>query len=376
MPYSLVTHGGILAFANAQFGATDKTRMYARLLENQDLDSWMTYELMQAAIDKVAHAQDFPNAEVPVAMEIPFMTYNLESGTTAERMHLTGDVDNFFNFKGIRVDGVAADALRHRNRPDGVFGLLMNTSTGERKDMLLFYEGDVHAKDAGKKDSGCPNCHKMYQCMTQSHAQSPGMAGFAVFAAMEYATSDKIVPFLNDMFVAHVFVFTAITHYNYMLDAPRGRARARATTFLGDVLKLKNDVEYDFVVGINMAYKSDVPAFASTSFFDGRIRTMLSALHQTANVTIALDDSLKVIVETVHYQFMIGSVVVVLVAIPRAPLDALRGGAVPGFLYPMHMGRIIHWQGEDATLDYVCNATANFVRVVMTNPRPFKFKKK
>jgi hypothetical protein len=310
-------------------------------------------------------------------MEIPFMTYNLESGTTAERMCLKGDVDNFFNFKGIRVDGVAADALRHRNRPDGVFALQMTTSTGTRRDMLLFYEGDVHAKDSGKKDSGCPNCHKMYQCMAQCHAKSPTMAGCAVFAAMEYATSDKIVSFLQDMFVAHVFVFTAMTHYNYMLDTPRiARSNARAPTFLGSILKLQPEVDYDFVIGINMAYKTDAQPFASTSFFDKRITSMLNGLHQTANVTIELDDNFQNIVGTEHHQFTIGSVTIVFVAIPRAPRDALKNGVVPGFLYPMHMREIITWQGDDATLANGCYAANNILKVTMLNGLDFKLKKK
>jgi hypothetical protein len=374
MTHVLVDYGGILAFANAQLGSTEKTRMYARLLENQDLDSWMTYELMQAAIDRVAHAQDFPTPDRPLQMTTTLMTYNLETGTTAERMHLAGAVDHFFNFKGIKADGTTA--LRHQTRPDGVFALQMTSCTGKPKDMVLFYEGDVHAKDSGKTAfEGCPNCHKMYQYMAQCQAKSAEMAGCAVFAAMEYATSDEIVPFICDMFRAHVFVFTAMAHYNYMLDAPRLRSNKREPTFLGSVLTLNNDVDYDFVIGINMAYKTDALQFKSTGFFDTRIRMMLTGLHQATNVDIELHDNLKFIVDTKHYQCTIGSVAIVFVAIPRAPTDALRGRSA-GFLYPMHMQEIITWGGDDAELPKDCNAATDLLSVDMNNNNNFRFKKK
>ena len=119
--------------------------MYARLLENQDLDSWMTYELMERAIDKVANAHEFLPDDQQLEMKKTIMTYNLQTGTTAKRMELKGDVDHFFNFMSIKVDRDPTASLKHVNRPDGVFGLKMNTSGGNRKDMLLFYEGDVHA---------------------------------------------------------------------------------------------------------------------------------------------------------------------------------------------------------------------------------------
>jgi hypothetical protein len=329
---------------------------------------------MQKAIDKVAHAQDFPTPERPLTMTTTLMTYNLETGTTAELMKLAGAVGHFFNFKGIKADGTTA--LRHQTRPDGVFALQMNSCTGRTRDMVLFYEGDVHVKDAGKTPTlGCPNCHKMYQYMAQCQAKSPDMAGCAVFAAMEYATSDKIVPFMNDMFRAHVFVFTAMAHYNYMIDAPRLRSNTRARTFLGSVCKLEDDVDYDFVIGINMGYNTDGTAFQSTSFFDIRIRAMLTGLHQAANVTITLHDKLKEIVNTEYHQCMIGSVSIVFVAIPRAPKDALRGDS-PGFLYPMHMQEIIEWQGDDADLIKNVNVATGLLTVTTNNINNFKFKKK
>jgi hypothetical protein len=201
------------------------------------------------------------------------------------------------------------------------------------------------------------------------------MAGCAVFAAMEYATSDKIVPFMNDMFRAHVFVFTAMVHYNYMIDAPRLRSNTRARTFLGSVCKLEDDVDYDFVIGINMGYNTDGTAFQSTSFFDIRIRAMLTGLHQAANVTITLHDKLKEIVNTEYHQCMIGSVSIVFVAIPRAPKDALLGDS-PGFLYPMHMQEIIEWQGDSAELTKNDTVVTNLLTVTTNNINNFKFKKK
>ena len=53
---TLSTFDKIKKYVDKHFGAPDRTRMLGRLVENQGLDNWMTYELMDAAVVKVATA--------------------------------------------------------------------------------------------------------------------------------------------------------------------------------------------------------------------------------------------------------------------------------------------------------------------------------
>ncbi len=47
---TLSTFEKIRKYVDVTFGAPDRTRMLGRLVENQGLDNWMTYELMDAAV--------------------------------------------------------------------------------------------------------------------------------------------------------------------------------------------------------------------------------------------------------------------------------------------------------------------------------------
>jgi hypothetical protein len=47
---SAPTFESVMALIEIDVAARDRARMIARLLENQPLDSWMTFELMEGAI--------------------------------------------------------------------------------------------------------------------------------------------------------------------------------------------------------------------------------------------------------------------------------------------------------------------------------------
>ena len=47
---TLSTFDKIRKYVQETFGAPERTRMLGRLVENQGLDNWMTYELMDAAV--------------------------------------------------------------------------------------------------------------------------------------------------------------------------------------------------------------------------------------------------------------------------------------------------------------------------------------
>ena len=113
-------------------------------------------------------------------------TRDQASSTTADLLGLKNKaVDSFYNFQSIRVGGTGQAAMRHQNRPDGMFLFKVHTTTSGKQDMVLFYEGDVHGKDDGKTlTSGCKNRHKMFQAIAQAQSKNERMAGCAIFAAM------------------------------------------------------------------------------------------------------------------------------------------------------------------------------------------------
>lgn len=205
---ALSTFDKIRKYVQETFGAPDRTRMLGRLVENQGLDNWMTYELMDAVVVKVAE-----NFEVDEFQNVSEdMTRDQATNTTADANHLNlkdKAVNNFFNFQSIRVNQDGRAFIRHQNRPDGMFHLRLGG-----QDMVLFYEGDAHEKDVGKSvgtvavpDKGCMNSHKMYQYFAQSQSKTMSASACAVFAAMVHVPTDDFVVFLDDMLKAHIFVY-------------------------------------------------------------------------------------------------------------------------------------------------------------------------
>ena len=234
----------VMGIINEKFQPTDRVRMMARLLENQTLDVWMTFQLMEAALLWVQNNK--PN-DIQITVDETIQTRDQASSTSAKLLNLKNQpVDSFYNFQSIRWNGAGQAAARHQNRPDGMF-LLDITAAGGQQDMVVFYEGDVHGKDDGKSpDKGCTNSHKMFQAIAQAQSKNPRMAGGVIFAAMQFSPTDQTTVFLDDMMKAHIFVSIAIADWNSkVVQTPR--PVTLMSTLFGN---LGSSSKYDFVCGI------------------------------------------------------------------------------------------------------------------------------
>jgi hypothetical protein len=337
-----------------QIQAPIRARMLARLLENQALDTWMTYELMEAAIKWVAEKKPI-GIQLELNNPAMIMTRDQASSTTADELGLFGKaVDSFYNFQSIRVAGGGAPAMRHQQRPDGMFSFQVRRPAGGNKNMVLFYEGDVHGKDDGKTlTSGCKNSHKMYQAIAQAQSKCDSLAGCAIFAAMQYAPTDELLIFLDDMLKAHIFVCIAIADWNTHATKKR---QGRSDTLMSGLFDeaLAHNLQYDFVVGINVGlHEGGVPGFNRVEY-DHRITTMLASMGINGNIEIA--GRLQRVAQFHQFQKDIGCVKIAICAIPRAKKDILKRTAAgrmlqtPTFIYPLHIQELVHWHGDIQTV--------------------------
>ena len=332
------------------FNSPHRTRMLARLLENQTLDAWMRYELMEEAI---AWVRDKNPLDIKWQMDDNAQTYNLGSSTTADLLSLKNTpVDSFYNFHTIKVDGGnpapgARVAARHQSRPDGMFLLKLDTSNKGPQNMVLFYEGEVHGKDTGKSlDEGCKNSHKMYQAIAQAQSANADMAGCVIFAAMQHAPTDNLMTFLDDMLKAHIFMCIAIADWNSHV-----REEKRVVTLIGNLFgnTLHHSTLYDFVFGINIGLESGDASF-NTVDFDDRIEKMLESMNfVVAGNTIQLQDFIKKAAPYHKKSTKIGCVQIVICAIPRKKADFL---SVPTptemFIYPLHIEKLVKFRNDVA----------------------------
>ena len=312
--------------------------MHATILQNMNIDVWMTFELMEASIKQIASCDDFPVKGVRIDQTIR----DLGSAKVASKLGLKGsDTDDFFCFHGIKLDDESHETFKHGNRPDGTFKLAFKDSRESDQKMVLFYEGDNHGKDDGKMsltDGGCRNAHKFYQYFAQSQAYNKELAACTIIAAIGRATAG-FVPFVDGMFQAHMLAFAVIAHYNYERDDKKKRE-----TFLGKHLKLTEGVTYDFVIGINMAENSS-SSFRS-DFWDERIEE----INKLTTAKVEIVNAMKGVAGTLTFEYTMKNVSMVFIAIPRADEDYLRNGSVisPCFLYPMHLAALIKFNGPNA----------------------------
>ena len=307
----------IMRFIKGLYRPTDRNRMYARLMTHMSVDVWMTYELMEVAIKKIVNDNTFPG-EFKLLETIRDTT----SSEVAQQLDLIGKAaDNFCSFQGIKINSDTKQLLRHINRPDGTF-IFDLTKKGSSQKMVLFYEGDDHTKDANKTlIASCKNSHKMYQYFAQSQSYNPDMAGCAIFANIFYGYPD-VKSFLDSMYKAHMFAFAAIAHYNFEED--------RKKTTLHSLLDLKDDVVYDFVIGINMDLKESTKF--TDSFFNARTEIIQSIIK---NVDITIPEEMKENAEITKTTFTIDNVKIAILGIPRLKdLDWNAGPQQGCFVYP------------------------------------------
>ena len=355
------------------FTQADRSRMLARLLENQPLDAWMTHELMETAIAWFQKEKPFG---IVWTSQTERQTRDQRTSTTADALHLNlpdTPVDKFFNFQNIHVQGQVA--MRHINLPDGMFLLELETTSYGPQPMVLFYEGDVHKKDAKKTlYEGCRNSQKMYQAIAQAQSKNPHMAGCAIFAAMDDAPTDDLMPFLDDMLKAHIFVCIAIADWNAHIYVKSGQNRK--TTMIGSFFKnsLNASMDYDFVFGINIGMANASPGFEQTDYTH-RIRVMLNAMGYIA-ADIQLEDALQGVAGYDIKSTKIGMVQIVICAIPRQKKTVLASGPrMPMFIYPFNMDELVKFTNNAATL---ANMTVGYFNII--NPvaavfgPPFRFK--
>ena len=314
--------------------------MLARLLENQPLDAWMTHELMEKAIEWVEADKPF---DIEWTSDLSKQTRDQRTSTTADKSHLdlqNTAVDKFFNFQNINAQGQVG--MRHINRPDGMFLLSLETTSSGPQNMVLFYEGDVHKKDANKSlTQGCKNSQKMYQAIAQAQSRNINMAGCAIFAAMDDAPTDQLLPFVEDMLKAHIFVCIAIADWNAHIYVKNDKNRK--TTMIGNFFKnsLHVGIEYDFVFGINIGLGNASPGFELTDY-NHRIRTMLDGMNYNAPVDIEIADNMKFVASHHIKSTKIGMVQIVICAIPRQTRNILqRARDSPMFIYPMHIDAVV-----------------------------------
>ena len=353
----------IKKYVDDSFGTVDKSRMLSRLVDNEELDPWMTFELMEAALRNLATLEGVVLKEN--------MCRNRASSTTAAPEHLNlegSEADKYYNFQSIRVDGAKGKAtIRHQNRPDGMFNLKL----GQDNEMVIFYEGDAHDRDVGKNETkGCKNAHKMYQYMIQAQSLNKRSSGCAVFAAMKDAPTDQVGEFIEDMFKAHMFAGMLIIQHNMY-------QRKTARTILEDLLELDTKKKYDFVIGINIKSLPTNEAF-STDNFDGRVCNLLAALKKTdVKVELDFDDPTQKALPT--YDCTVGCLNITCFAVPRAPENLLtRAYVEPPFVYPMHLSHVTTWFGDNGTMNTRLT-NGNSVVNVRINPgnanMDLKFKK-
>jgi hypothetical protein len=315
----------IVQFIKKLYLSVDRNRMYARLLTHMTVDVWMTYELMEVAINKIISSPIFPGK-----FELIQTIRDKSSSEIMKILKLQGlDADNFCSFQGIKMDSEQTHTFRHTNRPDGTFEFKFDNEDGNSTKMVLFYEGDYHDKDTGKTNyEGCKNAHKMYQYFSQSQSYNLNMAACAIFANIHWVTSD-FATFLDSMYKAHMFAFTVIAHYNYAKD--------KTKTTLASLLDLKKDVKYDFVIGINMDLKS------SSKWNDKFFKARTGIIEQVFSVKITLPESMGKKSETTTTTFNIDSVKIVLIGIPRAnEIDWDDSMENTAFIYPKDIAAKVH----------------------------------
>jgi hypothetical protein len=319
---------GIKEFVRSKYEIADKNRMTSRLFDNMGLDAWMTFELMGAAINRVIQNDPFKGAKLMSTKR------DVWSSTTANVLELHNkSVDHFYNFQSIKLDG-GEGLFRHRNRPDGMFQMEIETGTSSQQ-MVLFYEGDKHAKDANKTlDKGCRNSHKIYQYFAQSQSYNPDMSACVIIASIDRAAED-FVTFLIDLFKAHMFAFAVIAHYNMTSDKKK--------TCLHKLLGLGDDFMYDFVVGINVGLTSDNVAF-ETNFFDDRMDKLKNFNNYNA-VSITIRDVMKTEVSMFKAKIDIGLVRIVFIAVPRTAKEMIQiqNPIAPFLIYPLHVQHLVNW---------------------------------
>jgi hypothetical protein len=340
---TLKTIGTVQAMKNyvdENYGTVDRTRMLARLVENQGLDAWMTHELMEKAVRKV---EGLLTTEV---MKMTKQSRDQQTSTTASPAFLdlhNTPVDSFFNFQSIRYNSNKKPFVRHQNRPDGMFMIELQGA----KKMVLFYEGDVHEKDSGKSlDKGCTNSHKMYQYIAQAQSYSPESAGCAIFAAMLRASSTNFVGFLDDMLKAHIFACLLIVQYNLCITEQN--KKSVLYDHVAKQTKQSNNA-YDFVIGINI--KTIATKFAYTiKNFEYKIKKMLDVIGKKGDKIElnGIDFNKQPAVPVLNLTY--NSLEITILAIPRAHEDYLNGTAdkTPAFVYPLHLHKIIQFDTVSA----------------------------
>ena len=332
------------SYVNTLFGSVDKNRMIARLVDNQGVDVWMTFELMEAAIRNVVDSQAFRGAGVKLKDN---MCRDKQTSTTASAEHLNlvdTDVDKFYNFQSIRVDTSSGKAvIRHQNRPDGMFNLTL-----PQNEMVIFYEGDAHDKDAGKTETkGCKNAHKMYQYMAQAQSKDIRSSGCVVFAAMKDSPIEDLVQFMEDMLKAHMLACMLIIQHNMCQNKT-------TKTILEDLLSLdtKQTKKYDFVIGINIESTSANAKF-STENFDKRVNEMLNALKKP-DVEIDLISFGDQQTQLQTWDHPVGSIRITCFGVPRAKDDIMTNRnfleRIPPFIYPYHMTNRTSWSNDTGTM--------------------------
>jgi hypothetical protein len=312
---------------------TDRNRMYARLMTHMSVDVWMTYELMEVAIRRIVSDNSFPGE-----FKLEETIRDTTSSEVAKQLGLDGkDADNFCSFQGIKIDSQGEQILRHTNRPDGTFILDLKANDGSSEKMVLFYEGDDHAKDANKTlTTSCKNSHKMYQYFAQSQSFNPAMAGCAIFANMFHGYPD-VTSFLDSMYKAHMFAFAVIAHYNFEDD--------KTKTALHSLLDMKKDIVYDFVIGINMDLK-DSTSFKD-AFFTTRTKT-ISGLFDGVDITI--NDDVKKLAEITKTTFRIDNVIISIIGIPRLQKFDWENGIQEGcFVYPKDIATVVQFENKICT---------------------------
>ena len=334
MSAAVPTYATTKQYIDENYKPAQRSRMLARLLENQTLDTWMTHELMK---DAIVWVQDKKPFDVQVTLDTKIQTRDQQSSTTADYLKLKGQpVDSFFNFHSIRVAGIGVAQIRHRNRPDGMFLMRVTSAEQGGGEMVLFYEGDVHGKDDGKtQTSGCKNSHKMYQAIAQAQSKNYDMSGCVIFAAMQYSPVDQLMLFIDDMFKAHIFVCFAIADWNV-----HARRSGRVTTLIDKLFGaslLKHDIKYDFVFGINIGHEAGVAGYNDVEFTH-RITTMLRALGQM-NSNIQPHANIARKADSISKTFDIGLVRISICAIPRPQQNILETANIrsPMFIYPHQM---------------------------------------
>jgi len=335
-----------------EFGAVDKTRMLSRLVDNQDFDSWMTYELMEAALRKLS----FDDVELKENM----CRDNATSTTATELNLVDSEADKYYNFQSIRVDQNKKAVIRHQNRPDGMFNLRLSNDN----EMVIFYEGDAHDRDQGKTEAkGCKNAHKMYQYMVQAQSLNKKSSGCAVFAAMKNSPTDEINTFIEDMFKAHMFACILIIQHNMY-------QRKTANTILEDVMQLDTKKKYDFVIGINIKSLPTNEEF-NTADFDVRVNSLLRELKKLTNIAVVLNFNGQTQVELPTWDYNLGCLNITCFAVPRAPYNFLATAARVDhpFVYPMHLSHVVKWKGDKGKLD---TATIRNLFQVYVKGSPFQ----